>query len=244
MNNLVFCAIIAISKTKERLVIMDRKNTPSDDLQKKIFAKNLNFYITKSGKQQNEIAKDLGFPPTTFNTWCVGKVMPKMGKVQALVDYFGILKSDLLEEKNKEDSASISNLIPITTHKLPMLGEIACGEPRFTNENRESYVDAGTDIKADFCLKAKGDSMINARIHDGDIVFIHRQDIVENGEIAAVVVNHDSEATLKRFFYYRERATLILKPENPAYEDLIFQNEELNEVHVLGKAIAFQSDVK
>ena len=86
--------------------------------------------------------------------------------------------------------------------------------------------------------------MINARIHDGDIVFIHRQDVVENGEIAAVVVNHDSEATLKRFYYYQERATLILKPENPAYEDLIFQNEELNEVHVLGKAIAFQSDVK
>lgn len=99
-------------------------------------------------------------------------------------------------------------------------------------------------MKADFCLKAKGDSMINARIHDGDIVFIRSQDIVENGEIAAVVVNNDSEATLKRFYYYRERSTLILKPENPAYEDLIFQNEELNEVHVLGKAIAFQSDVK
>ena len=79
---------------------------------------------------------------------------------------------------------------------------------------------------------------------DGDIVFIHKQDIVENGEIAAVVVNNDSEATLKRFYYYKERDTLILKPENPEYEDLIFQGEELNEVHVLGKAIAFQSNVK
>lgn len=86
--------------------------------------------------------------------------------------------------------------------------------------------------------------MINARIYDGDIVFIRKQDIVNNGEIAAVVVNNDSEATLKRFFYYRERATLILRAENPVYEDLIFQNEELNEVHVLGKAIAFQSDIK
>lgn len=146
---------------------------------------------------------------------------------------------------NKDSTISnITNIFPIEVHKLPMLGEIACGEPRFTNEDRESYVDAGTNVKADFCLKAKGNSMINARIHDGDIVFIQRQDIVENGEIAAVVVNNDSEATLKRFYYYRERSTLILKPENPAYEDLIFQNEELNEVHVLGKAIAFQSDVK
>lgn len=223
---------------------MDKKNTLDDYLQRKIFAKNLNFYISKSGKQQNEVAKDLGFPPTTFNTWCMGKVMPRMGKVQAIADYFNIFKSDLLEGKEKGEASKIPNIFPITTHKLPMLGEIACGEPRFANEDRESYVDVGTDIKADFCLKAKGDSMINARIHDGDIVFIHRQDIVENGEIAAVVVNNDSEATLKRFYYYRERATLILKPENPAYEDLIFQNEELNRVHVLGKAIAFQSDVK
>lgn len=235
---------MSISNTKERTFFMDNKKSLNDDLQKRIFAKNLNFYISKSKKQQNEIAKDLGFPPTTFNTWCVGKVMPKMGKVQAIADYFGILKSDLLEDKEKGDSISISNIFPITTHKLPMLGEIACGEPKYTNEDRESYVDAGTNIEADFCLKAKGDSMINARIHDGDIVFIRRQDIVENGEIAAVVVNNDSEATLKRFYYYQERATLILKPENPAYEDLIFQNEELNEVHVLGKAIAFQSDVK
>lgn len=147
-------------------------------------------------------------------------------------------------EENSDSTFKISNIFPITTHKLPMFGEIACGEPKFTNEDRESYVDAGTNVKADFCLKARGNSMINARIHDGDIVFIQRQDIVENGEIAAVVVNNDSEATLKRFYYYRERATLILKPENPEYEDLIFQNEELNEVHVLGKAIAFQSDVK
>lgn len=103
---------------------------------------------------------------------------------------------------------------------------------------------AGTNIKADFCLKASGDSMINARILDGDIVFIQQQDMVENGEIAAVVVNNDSEATLKRFFYYQEKALLILKAENPAYEDLIFTGEELNQVHVLGKVIAFQSDVK
>lgn len=112
------------------------------------------------------------------------------------------------------------------------------------SEERENYGMSGSEIKADFCLKAKGDSMIGARIMDGDIVFIRQQPEVENGEIAAVVINHDSKATLKIFYYYQERATLILKPENPAYEDLIFQNEELNEVHVIGKAIAFQSDVK
>lgn len=139
---------------------------------------------------------------------------------------------------------STTNIYPIELKRFPLLGEIACGKPNYTNEDRESYIMAGTDIRADFCLKAKGDSMINARILDGDIVFIQKQDIVENGEIAAVVVNNDSEATLKRLFYYKEKSLLILKAENPTFEDLIFQGEELNDVHILGKAIAFQSDVK
>lgn len=142
------------------------------------------------------------------------------------------------------ESTNITNIYPIDLKPLPFLGEIACGKPTYANEDRESYVMTGTDIDADFCLKAKGDSMINARIHDGDIVFIKQQDVVDNGEIAAVVVNGDSEATLKRFYYYQDKSMLILKPENPAFEDQIYTNEELNEVHVLGKAIAFQSDVK
>jgi len=75
----------------------------SEDEQRRIFAKNLNHYIAKSGKQQKEIANELGFPPTTFNTWCAGKIMPKMGKVQAIADYFGILKTDLIDEKRFDD---------------------------------------------------------------------------------------------------------------------------------------------
>lgn len=190
-----------------------------------------------------------GAGKSTVRKWENGMIKDmRRDKIQKLANALGVSPSHFFECDSSvnfnRNISSISNIFPITTHKLPMLGEIACGEPKYTNEDRESYMDAGTNIEADFCLRAKDDSMINARIHDGDIVFIRRQDIVENGEIAAVVVNNDSEATLKRFYYYQERATLILKPENPAYEDLIFQNEELNEVHVLGKAIAFQSDVK
>lgn len=194
-----------------------------------------------------QLGDKCGVGKSTVRKWENGMIKDmRRDKIEKLANALGVSPSHFFEYNTASNSNidKIGNIYPIEIHRLPMLGEIACGKPRFTNEDRESYVDAGTNVKADFCLKAKGDSMINARIHDGDIVFIHRQDIVENGEIAAVVVNHDSEATLKRFFYYRERATLILKPENPAYEDLIFQNEELNDVHVLGKAIAFQSDVK
>lgn len=69
----------------------------TDEEQRKVFAKNLNYYIAQSGKQQKEVAKDLGFHATTFNTWCVGKILPKMGKVQKIADYFGIGKSDLID---------------------------------------------------------------------------------------------------------------------------------------------------
>lgn len=140
------------------------------------------------------------------------------------------------------DVFSYSNIMPISTKKVPLLGVIACGEPMYCNEERESYVNAGTDIRADFCLKAKGNSMINARIMDGDIVFIRKQQAVENGDIAAVLI--DDEVTLKRVYYYREENMLRLYPENPEYKPLTYTGEELERIRILGKAIAFQSDVK
>ena len=99
------------------------------------------------------------------------------------------------------------------------------------NGDRRDYVMADVAIEADFCLKVSGDSMKGARILDGDRVFIRKQDQVENGAIAAVVVNNDSEATLRRIHYNSEKRVLILKPANPAYEDLraILNNTYLQE---------------
>lgn len=214
--------------------------------------KNIRYLRKKNEWSQEYIAKRLGYKSyTTIQKWEMGTSEPPLKKTRELADLFNVDIDDLAnkdlelpDESNNNLERKINNIYPIELKCFPLLGEIACGIPTYTNENRESYVLSGTDINADFCLKAKGDSMINARIYDGDIVFIRKQDIVDNGEIAAVVVNSDSEATLKRLYYYKERATLILKAENPIYEDLIFQNEELNDVHILGKAVAFQSDVK
>lgn len=140
-----------------------------------------------------------------------------------------------------EATETVDNIYKLDKIKLPMLGKVACGEPIFADEDRESYIMVGTDIKADFCLQCQGDSMVNARIHDGDIVFVKKTDIVENGAIAVVII--DDEATLKRFFYYREQNLVILKPENPKYQDIILTGEQLEQVKVIGKAVAFQSDV-
>ena len=167
--------------------------------------------------------------------------MPRMDKIEWLANHFSVNRSDLLESKKSKELV-FDNLFPIELKKYRLLGEIACGEPIFCNEDRESYIMSGTQIDADFCLRCKGDSMINARIYDGDIVFIREQSQVENGDIAAVII--DDEATLKRVYYYPEQNIVILKPENPKYADIILQNKTLNTVRILGKAIAFQSDVK
>jgi len=132
------------------------------------------------------------------------------------------------------------NILPIKIKKFPIIGEIACGQPIHCEQDFETFIEASADISADFCLVAKGDSMINARIFDGDVVFIREQPQVENGEIAAVIIN--DEATLKRVFYYQNRVEL--RPENPTFPVLNFENEELHNVRILGKAVAFTSYVK
>lgn len=137
------------------------------------------------------------------------------------------------------DLSQYENISPVKLKRFPMLGEIACGQPIWAEEDRESYVMADMDIRADFCLTAKGDSMVNARIYDGDIVFIREMPIVENGEIAAVIIG--DEATLKRWYYYREDNKLMLIAENPKYEPLVYMNEELDTIKCLGKAVYFMS---
>jgi repressor LexA len=125
---------------------------------------------------------------------------------------------------------------------LPIIGEIACGAPVVANEEDDGlvYTDAHTD--ADFCLIAKGDSMKDARINNGDTVFIKKADSVNNGEIAAVIIN--DEATLKRVYYYPEAAKLMLIPENSSYEPLVFMGADLEKIRIIGRAVAFKSDIR
>ena len=132
------------------------------------------------------------------------------------------------------------NVFPIRTKRVPLLGEIACGEPIYADERHGEYVITDEGVNADFCLRCAGDSMIGARIHDGDLVFVRKQSSVDNGEIAAVII--EDEATLKRVYF--DGKTLILAPENPAFAPLIYSGEDLNQINILGKAVAFQSAIR
>ena len=193
------------------------------------------------GLTLEEIGSFVGVGKSTVQKWESGFISNmKRDKIALLAKVLQISPAELIDDDTYTDLSKYG-IMPIQTQRIPLLGEIACGEPIFADEDRESYVEVGTEIKADFCLKAKGDSMINARIYDGDIVFIRRQSMVNNGDIAAVII--DNSATLKRVYYYPEKGKLILNPENPAYEPLVYVGEELNEVRILGKAVAFQSDL-
>lgn len=208
--------------------------------------KNIKDRRIELGLTQAELAKKVGYSDKSMIAKIESGIVDiTRNKIMQFADALGTTPAYLMgwEDSPTDDTLpQYSNILPIKTKRFPLLGEIACGEPIFTNEDRESYVEASTDIHADFCLKAHGDSMINARIQDGDIVFIRSQPMVENGEIAAVII--EDTATLKRVFFYPKKSQLILQAENPAYAPKIFTGEDINTITILGKAIAFQSDVK
>lgn len=119
--------------------------------------------------------------------------------------------------------------------KVPLVGSIACGTPILAQQNIEGKVDAPEDLRCDFALRCKGDSMIGAGIHDGDAVYIRIQSEVENGEIAAVRIGE--EATLKRVYY--DGTTLTLMPYNDTYAPMVYTGALLEDVHIEGKAVGY-----
>ncbi|MBE6555234.1 MAG: helix-turn-helix domain-containing protein [Ruminococcaceae bacterium] len=196
----------------------------------------------KRGLSQEDIARALGTTKQAVYKYESGIVTNiPVDKLERIAGLLGVSPAYLAGWRSTELAFSElpTNVRPIATRRFPMLGEIACGEPIFAEENHESYVDAAATIDADFCLTAKGDSMTGARIHDGDVVFIRQQPMVENGEIAAVVI--ENEATLKRWYYYPEDKKLILCPENSAFAPLVFVGAELEGIICLGKAVSFMS---
>ena len=201
------------------------------------------------GLSQDELGKRLGYKSrSSINKIELDQRNLTQSKIKAIADALDTTPAYIMgwnEPNQKLDAEKLKffdNIIPISTKRFPLLGDIACGKPIVANEEKELYVEAGAGIQADFCLRARGDSMIGARIYDGDIVFIQQQDMVDDGEIAAVII--DDEATLKRVYYDQEAGVLQLFAENPQYKTMRFSGEELDHIRIIGKAVAFQSDIK
>ena len=201
----------------------------AEDEYKRIFSKNLRKYMSLNNKTQVDLINDLGFNKSAVSTWCNGTRLPRMDKVDALTKYFGIRRSDLIEDKSE------SKIKPAT---IPVLGSVPAGIPIEAIQDIIDYeeIDAATAAKGEyFALQVKGSSM-EPRIREGDIVIVRKQDDVESGEIAIVMVNGDN-ATIKRLLKYEDGIRLM--PTNPAYEPLYFTNDEILEKpgKVIGKVI-------
>lgn len=188
-----------------------------------MFSTKLKELRKQRGLSQADLAAELEMSKSTISMYENGQRKPKYETIEMFADFFNVDIAKLLDTRR-----SRPNYVPI-------IGAIACGSPILAVENIEEYVPLPKDVIADFCLRCAGDSMINARINDGDLVYIRQQPDVDDGQIAAVLIGE--ETTLKRV--YKRQDTLILRPANPLYEDMIFVGPELNDIEILGRAVAF-----
>lgn len=203
---------------------------------KEIMAQNIRYYLKKYGKTQKEICKDLGFKEMTFSDWVNAKTYPRIDKIEKIANYFHVQKADLVEEKRKP----LKNIVPIERCMVPIIGQIAAGKPILADEHIEAFLPCDTGVHADFGLVVSGDSMIGADIHDGDVVFIRSQPVVDDGQIAAVRI--DDDATLKRFYKNPDGCTLVSM--NPQYPPMIFNSDNCDSIQIIGLAVAKYSVIK
>ena len=196
------------------------------------------------GLTLEEVGNAVGVSKSTVKKWETGFIAnikrDKIANLAKILQLNPVVLITGLDDYSNDDFISATNIIPLPKmKKVPLLGTIACGEPILADENIESFINMPEEVGATFALKCKGDSMINARIFDGDIVYIRQQPDVENGEIAAVLIG--DEATLKKVYKYPNR--IELRAENPTMKPLEFEGEAINSIRILGKAVYFISKV-
>ena len=191
---------------------------------------------------QEELGSRLGVKKNAVSKWECGRVYDiPASKLRQMAELFGVRTAYLIDDEETQIQ------IPAGTGPMPgvaarpRLGTIACGEPILAEQNIEGYDQVPDWIKCDFTLVCRGDSMIGARIHDGDVVCIRQQESVDNGQIAAVLIDGE-EATLKRFYF--SDGVVTLQAENPAYPPMVHTAAGAETVRIIGLAVGFLSKVK
>ena len=201
----------------------------SAEEQKKIFVKNLLYYLSVSGMQQKELAERSGLSKSAITEYIKMRSYPTPKAMQKLADALGLLISDLREDKVKR------NMVPV-------LGSVPAGIPIEAVEEILDWEEISEDMARCgeyFALRIKGDSM-EPRMKEGDVVIVRRQDQVDNGEIAVVKIN-GNDATVKKF--YRRESGITLVGLNPAFEPLTFTPEEAERLplRVIGKVVELRA---
>lgn len=200
------------------------------------FSDMLGYLRKRNNMSQRELAEKAGVSRSAIGMYETGEREPSFEMLETFADIFNVNMNVLLGKSASLPVLPKNMTVLPPMRKIPLLGTIACGEPILAQENISDYVDLPGHIRADFALTCKGDSMTNAGIRDGDVVYIRQQEAVENGQIAAVLVDKE-EATLKRFYILDGH--ISLNAENPEFPPLVFSGEDAREVRVLGLAVAY-----
>lgn len=203
---------------------------------------NIKFLRERLGMSQEVLAEKTGYRDrSSIAKIESGKVDLSQSKIAAFAAALNVSPAQLMGISDSPETQLPPGCLPMPKFvKKPRLGTIACGEPVLAVEEATEFDDVPDDVSCDFTLLCKGDSMINARIFDGDVVYIRKQDMVNNGEIAAVLIG--DETTLKRVHLFEDH--IVLSPENPMYKPFVYWGEEMNSIRILGKAVAFKSLVR
>lgn len=197
------------------------------------FAKRLEKALESRDVKQSELVERTQISKSAISQYLSGAFEPKQRNIYKIAKALDVNPAWLMgKDVEMENAPPIPPKdIQTNTKSIPLLGTIAAGLPLLAEENIEDYFNIDSKIKADFALKVKGDSMLGAGIFPGDIVFIRKQENLENGEIGAVLI--EDSATLKKF--YKEKDTIILQAENDFYKPIILTN---GDVRILGKLVA------
>lgn len=200
------------------------------------FSNNIRFLRKQRNLTQEELAEMVGYKSfTTIQKWETGDSEPNMGVLRQLADIFHLSISELVETdlESKATSRPLpSNIILPSAHKLPIMGTICAGDGVVCEDDYQGTFIVDIDVKADYCLRVRGDSMIGANIYDGDIVFISKSYDFVQDQIYAIERLDYNEASLKRVT--QDGDTLILNPCNPEYHAMVTDYEE---VRIIGRCV-------
>ncbi|MEB3428842.1 transcriptional repressor LexA [Citroniella saccharovorans] len=189
----------------------------------------------EKGMTLEELGKKVGVSKVTIHKY-ESKVITNIpsDRIEAMAKALDVSPAYLMGWDDEKDLSDIPGIIlPEKLKKIPILGVIACGEPIFAEENYDGYFMLDQNLpQADFILKAKGDSMIDMGIHEGDLVFLRQQPMVENGEVGAVLI--DNEATLKKI--YINEHEIILQPCNRNYPPIVVKT---GDIKIMGKLVGY-----
>lgn len=193
------------------------------------------------GMTLQEVGNKVGVGATTIKRWEDGQIATlKHTRLIQLAKALETTPGYILGFE-KEDVSSYPGAQPIPrTKMIPVIGTIHCGEPMLAVQNYDEIVQTPDSVPANFAVRAKGDSMIGARIFDGDIVFCREQNDVNNGEIAAVLIG--DRVALKRVYKYAE--SIELRSENPMHPPMVFEGPDMVKIKIIGKAVQILGEIR